>query len=456
MSCSINDSSLKKWTIKPEHINKLLSYTHEKSEFAGEIIMNNSTNQSSKVITSTSGYIDSVEAPDSIINWHCHPVTCYTREKVVYGWPSGEDMRETLISGIKGCACHIVPSIEGIYTIQTNLCTISKMLDLSDSGDFLRGLFVSTIEIYFRSTHVFRSFGYTEKYSDMKPENFVKFANDFKFSNAYSLFTFENGKKRKISFKQYVNSYEKNTYVFNIDKNGQSTNSGILYSDIINSQPTLLKKLMTGSVCNIPNGNWKQDEIYKINFYKNSVYNGSKWMVYNEMSMQQKTSFLSRMKSSRVVKYADAPITFYLFDLKGSCDNKHIMNYIQSKNKRLSKKKMKIYGRMRISKKKSSKRSKSTSLNRSMGKSTKISKHNVVLMGSNACGYCKESDHVIRTSPNFNRIKYTFKEYPGIADAIKEINKTKINGELLNTSTIPVFLVDNKRVTKESVYDLVA
>src|SRR6185503_5087781 len=52
--------------------------------------------------------------------------------------------------------------------------------------DFLRGLIVSTIEVYFKSTHVFRTTEFMTENQDITAQDFVKFVNFFKLENIFS------------------------------------------------------------------------------------------------------------------------------------------------------------------------------------------------------------------------------------------------------------------------------
>ena len=54
------------------------------------------------------GASDSVQAPEGIANFHTHPISCYVGEGTVWGWPSGEDIRETFLFGMKGSVVHLV------------------------------------------------------------------------------------------------------------------------------------------------------------------------------------------------------------------------------------------------------------------------------------------------------------------------------------------------------------
>ena len=185
---------------------------------------------------------DSVNAPDAIVNWHSHPISCYSNEKTIWGGLLVKMMRESIIYGFRGSACHVVPAVEGTYTIQPNPCFITSLLNIENivitdypkfnivihkinGVDFLRGFIILAIEIYFRCTHVFRTMDYMQNYADVTAEDFVDFTNVFQLKNIFQekeflvvaklnvikLSRFENKKAEQIPFEKYVKDYEDDT-----------------------------------------------------------------------------------------------------------------------------------------------------------------------------------------------------------------------------------------------------
>ena len=47
-------------------------------------------------LNKTKGNSDSVYTPNHTINFHTHPISAYNNGNTVWGWPSGEDIRETI------------------------------------------------------------------------------------------------------------------------------------------------------------------------------------------------------------------------------------------------------------------------------------------------------------------------------------------------------------------------
>jgi len=96
---------------------------HKNEEYSGRVIFSDSCkngvcNKKFRDIIVSKGDNDSVITPLAIINFHTHPYSCYIREKVKWGWPSGEDIRECIKFSKKGNLVHLVFSKEGTYVIK--------------------------------------------------------------------------------------------------------------------------------------------------------------------------------------------------------------------------------------------------------------------------------------------------------------------------------------------------
>ena len=130
MSCSINSNKVIEWQLDNDHIQNLYQYLYDTREHGGDFPLNTALKRSYGANKTSAGQSDSVNAPDAIVNWHSHPISCYRAEKTIWGWPSGEDMRESIVYGLRGSACHVVPAVEGTYTIQPNPCFVTSLLSL--------------------------------------------------------------------------------------------------------------------------------------------------------------------------------------------------------------------------------------------------------------------------------------------------------------------------------------
>ena len=135
MSCTIqSNEKMKKWTINPKSLDKLYPLLYKQIEIGGKFTFPINKQGLVKKITSVkkihtmNGASDSVQAPEGIANFHTHPISCYVGEGTVWGWPSGEDIRETFLFGMKGSVVHLVLAIEGVYSLQINPCILSSFM----------------------------------------------------------------------------------------------------------------------------------------------------------------------------------------------------------------------------------------------------------------------------------------------------------------------------------------
>lgn len=96
-------------------------------------------------ITKKRGDGHSVDTPISFVNYHTHPIKCYSDTDSIWGWPSGEDMLEAIRFADGGNKYHLVFTAEGIYIIKvltTDVENKNLILDI------------------FKDTHEFRCIGY--------------------------------------------------------------------------------------------------------------------------------------------------------------------------------------------------------------------------------------------------------------------------------------------------------
>lgn len=472
MSCSINNSNVIEWTLKPEHIEELYVNLYKNVEVGGEITLDLHNKTSHKVIESNEGKMDSVDAPDAIINYHTHPINCYNNEGTTWGWPSGEDMRETIIYGLRGSACHIVPAVEGTYTMQPNPCIVSGLINIDNAvnpldypklnkhekwGDFLRGIVVATIEIYFRSTHVFRSIDYMKKFQDISAHDFVQFANIFKLENIFNkqrvgecsnlgcnqIIKFENQRMTQIPFEKYVYDYESDAYIYYVDKNGESRKSRTKYIDALNKGGIdLLKNLMIGSNCSIPVEKWHTAKVFQIRLYNNKVLYLEKWSLYDKLKFEDKVKFLKGSHTENDIVLSDRIIKIKIFDLKGNCNHDNLkihMKTYDNKNVKPHFCKRDKEGKRRKSKERKSRKRRYGNSKRRSKRRSKTPFSDVLIIGSVECSHCGEADKRAKKQKKKYNFNYKFKEYKTIKEAIEEAQKMnkKINA-------IPAFFVDGK------------
>lgn len=120
----------------------------------GEIICDKSYNNH----TIEKGNSNSVSTPVGHVNFHTHPLHCYISGKVIWGWPSGEDMGQCIRFAQFGNLYHIVFSLEGTYVVIVN----KRILNLTEAN-------ISSIETIFKLTHKYRMYkNSTELYEEFK------------------------------------------------------------------------------------------------------------------------------------------------------------------------------------------------------------------------------------------------------------------------------------------------
>jgi len=178
-----NISCKVKLDIPVKEINTILKELSRSYEVAGVINCNHSDKISG--YTQNKGNNDSVSTPNHVINYHTHPINAYNEGETVWGWPSGEDIRETVLFGLAGNKAHIVFTVEGIYVIQVSSCKLKKMKTLLTNEE--RGVLIFLIEEYFKTTHNFRCFEDVNNLGDnginITPHEYIKFINNFDIRN---------------------------------------------------------------------------------------------------------------------------------------------------------------------------------------------------------------------------------------------------------------------------------
>lgn len=166
-----------------ELINGIYKNLHNNNEVSGVFYVDE--NDKISVINKNEGDHGSVYTPNNVINYHTHPINAYRLGKTAWGWPSGEDFRESLKFAISGNKAHLVFTVEGLYTIQVSPCKIKKIKELLN--DVERGVLIFLIEEYFKTTHNFRCVdelnSLTERNININPYSFIDFANTFDISN---------------------------------------------------------------------------------------------------------------------------------------------------------------------------------------------------------------------------------------------------------------------------------
>ena len=183
----MNNSSCKfKLKIPQKHINDILQDLLKKVEISGVLICDNNNNIVS--VKKQQGHADSVSTDNNVVNFHTHPISAYNNADTIWGWPSGEDIRESIKFGLAGNKAHMVFTVEGVYTIQISPCKLKKMKEKLNDRE--RGVLIALIEEYFKCTHNFRGTdevnNYNKKGVSINPYSWVDFINNFELRNILS------------------------------------------------------------------------------------------------------------------------------------------------------------------------------------------------------------------------------------------------------------------------------
>ncbi len=175
-------------------INNVFKDLSENYEISGVINFNGQDKVTNA--SKNKGSSDSVFTPNNVINFHTHPISAYRNASTTWGWPSGEDIRETIKFVLGGNKAHLVFTVEGLYTIQVNPCKIKKMKE--KLTDVERGTLIFLIEEYFKSTHNFRGVDEVNQMDSVgntiSPYSYVHFVNTFDLGNLITQKTVEHSK----------------------------------------------------------------------------------------------------------------------------------------------------------------------------------------------------------------------------------------------------------------------
>jgi hypothetical protein len=366
MSCSINSNNLITWKISKDLINrKLESLLYLKHESAGEFVIDNKTKSAHSEVTILPGKKDSVYSPNAILNYHTHPISCYLQEGTVLGYLSGEDIRETLVFGLMGSIGHVVLTVEGTYMLQVSPCILENLIKLGNHldhtkcpapirkkglsyVDFMRGVIILVIEMYFRSAHVFRSRSYN-RYRKISPADYVEYVEAFRLNhifakghsntniNSYGITTFVKGADHRMPYLDYIRDYESNTEVDMISSTGVRNPSGITVTKCLKMNIfDQLKGLKLDKQCTRDNGRWSDKWFTASVCYNEVTYNGQRVM-YHALSVKDQHEFLvGANNQSNITVLADP--AFFFYDMNGLCNYKDIKKDLEMASKEIKRK----------------------------------------------------------------------------------------------------------------------
>jgi hypothetical protein len=468
-TCQIDETKILEW--KAPHIEKIFKHLYKNKEVSGELPIDTNNKQTTENITLIEGSKDSVQAPKSIVNYHTHPASCYLGEKTIWGFPSGEDTRESILFGLKGSIAHLVIAMEGTYVCQVNPCLLEVLVNLNidhslinprlmdiikkehrkkyarDSlsefiNQLFRGFIILCVEVYFRSTHAFRTQDYISRYNNVTPEDYINFTNNFNFHNMFSNNT-NNGctnikcnkiwayetKVKQMDLEDYIQDYEDDQRVYVCSKFGEVRISGIkLGSFIKNGAIDVIKDI---DFTRSEKYNFYIDSWFLTNiFYHKIGSSGSEGpkKLYKDIPNNEKIEILkqiaSKNKNYEVFKIKEA--TFYFFDILGNCTHNSIQNSLHV-NKDCSDH-LNRFGRSN-----GPSGSSSPVRMKSLGPNDTFT-----FFGSDACSHCVQFLEDAKNSIGISKINVN--KYPTIQEALK--NASTYSGSEI--SSIPALFNEHK------------
>jgi len=289
--------------IPVEKVNEIFSELANNFEISGVIVCN--SNDDVIDITVNKVNKDSVLTPNHVINYHTHPISAYNEGETTWGWPSGEDVRETIKFALAGNKAHLVFTVEGLYTMQVSPCKIKKIKNLLNSEQ--RGVLIFLIEEYFKTTHNFRGVDdvnvLNNKNIKITPSSYVDFINNFDLSNLTNAKTIFHKKNKHSSdsfgksftripnigfpeldgykitnlpIKDYINSEEIDE-LRNISTTGQESSSKIDSLNKIFSTFKEILKIFNTNKCNTTWNN-KPNSWFFVNFFPSQYYLSQKFI----------------------------------------------------------------------------------------------------------------------------------------------------------------------------------
>ena len=406
--CSVDvPGGLKDWVISKETLMKVYPLMSKNYEVGGKFTFpaNSETGEikrrtSHKKIHTMNGDKDSVQAPLGILNFHTHPISCYLQEDTIWGWPSGEDIRESLLFGLRGSFAHAIPAVEGVYILQTNHCILTSLcaslpsaaidgpefdelvdiyieelqaMDrysqdfsnyLKEKGmskeelldavtrsptrfdvicDILRGIIVALVEIYFRSSHGFRTYRINSR-KQITPNDFIQFVESFQLGNIFNhkkkvrgcgnnlkcngIPIYSKGSVKNTPFKKYLKEYENDTGFYAVDKHGHTLSLNVPVSDIYNILPLIEK---------ISNKFIKCDKWFNLSLTPNNIFVQNQYVPYISLDTKFKKETLQYYSKNYesylargilpIMPQRDA--IFHYFSISGDCSYKDIQKHVR-------------------------------------------------------------------------------------------------------------------------------
>ena len=298
-----------------KYLDKIYKKLDKKHEIAGAVSFDKfgkdgKDGKSVALTKNSSGKGTQVSTPHAVVNYHTHPIYIYQQEKTVWGWPSGDDLRECIRFGLAGNRSHLVVTVEGIYCIQVNKCKLKKLAN-ENITDEERGFIIFLIELYFKATHNFRGVEEVNELNkhdiNINPYTFVDYVNKFTLGNllenrpysfgkgirkekkANTVFSnfpnsgilqYEDGIIQTLPLKSYLTDSDLHD-IYNVNKYGQDHGSINKNEELVEANRLLKRKneiisKIEGKECSAVWNNNNLNSWFYVNFYPSKAFNGVK------------------------------------------------------------------------------------------------------------------------------------------------------------------------------------
>lgn len=334
----INSTKTKDWIIHGESSDRdVFPVMYHPYEYAGAFTLDYLSGKNcssgvcigehshkSEVKQCNKGQSTSVKTIDGYCNFHTHPLDCYKGENTIWGWPSGEDMRECVGFALRGNLVHMVYTMEGIYTIQLNPNIVSFIISDNNMKELIpeiknpnltRGIIINLIESYFKATHGHRTSEYNEqhhkKVSNTKtkscltsnsfgvcmPKDWVDYANSFtigsllknhpkKCSTVLPCNGFPEYTKRNsttLDLRDYLKRYGFEMYEVNKDGKIYETKSKINVEKILIDNIDRISQIFNSIPNQLSYGSekWNQGQWFNVNIFYTKMVLKNKLVPFN-------------------------------------------------------------------------------------------------------------------------------------------------------------------------------
>lgn len=177
----------------------------------------------------------SVEAhvpTNCVASFHMHPQQVYSKYKLKYAWPSGQDAYEILHEGLSGTRVHVLFSKEGVYWLFPNIKALNKLKGISKTI-----VINDALSIY---QYVYERL--QELRNKITVPEFIRVANSLNSLNLYKIVNMSSDftKLQKRRYSSFLETMHKT-----LDDPDHKIECNLLYIKFMTWKKVLTKKIMT-------------------------------------------------------------------------------------------------------------------------------------------------------------------------------------------------------------------